>query len=420
MKYDAIILGGGLSGLVTGIALCRAGHSTAIISSGQSALHFNSGSYGLLGHVDGKEVSDPSAAIASREAPHPYARIGAANLEALIAEAKQIFADAGITLEGSDTANHHRLTPVGEVKPAWLSAAGSPVMEKISEVAKNGPVLIASIKGYLDFYPAFLANGLKREGIETKTASVTIPALEHLRTNPTEFRAPGIARLLTGQALADFAAELRKAAGDASAVIMPAVIGMRDEKPLAELERLTGKKIFYVPTTPMSVTGMRQQAMLRRYFEHLGGVYMLGDKVTEGRIADESLKSLSTVSLGADSLTADQFVMATGSFFSSGLVARPDSIRESVFDLDVDAPADRSKWYSKQVFDVQPYMSFGVHTDDSFRVSKGGKTIANLYAVGAILGGCNSLKEESGAGVAVLTALTVAREIDKKLSGHKN
>ena len=147
---------------------------------------------------------------------------------------------------------------------------------------------------------------------------------------------------------------------------------------------------------------------------------MLGDKVTEGRIADESLKSLSTVSLGADSLTADQFVMATGSFFSSGLVARPDSIRESVFDLDVDAPAERSKWFSKQVFDVQPYMSFGVHTDDSFRVSKGGKTIANLYAVGAILGGCNSLKEESGAGVAVLTALTVAREIDKKLSGHKN
>ena len=83
MKYDAIILGGGLSGLVTGIALCRAGHSTAIISSGQSALHFNSGSYGLLGHVDGKEVSDPSAAIASLEAPHPYARIGAANLAAL-------------------------------------------------------------------------------------------------------------------------------------------------------------------------------------------------------------------------------------------------------------------------------------------------------------------------------------------------
>ncbi len=93
-----------------------------------------------------------------------------------------------------------------------------------------------------------------------------------MRTNPTEFRAPGIARLLTGQALADFAAELRRAAADASAVIMPAVVGMRDEKPLAELERLTGKKIFYVPTTPMSVTGMRQQAMLRRYFEHLGGV----------------------------------------------------------------------------------------------------------------------------------------------------
>lgn len=420
MKYDVIILGGGLSGLVTGIALRRAGHSTAIISSGQSALHFNSGSYGLLGCVDGKPVTDPAAAIATLDAKHPYARIGADALTDGMAELRQIFADAGITLQGNDNQNHHRLTPVGEVKPAWLSTIGSPVVEQIKAAAANGPVLIAGIKGYLDFYPAFLADGLARQGVATKLASVTIPVLERLRTNPTEFRAPGIARLLTGQALADFAAELGKAAADASAVIMPAVIGTRDEKPLVELERLVGKKIFYVPTTPMSVTGMRQQAMLRRYFEQLGGVYILGDKVTEGHISDSSLKSVSTLNLGADCLSADRFVMATGSFFSSGLVARPNSIRESVFDLDVDAPADRSKWYSRKVFDTQPYMSFGVHTDDSFRVSKDGKTIDNLYAVGAILGGCNSLKEESGAGVAILTALTVAKAIDKSLSGQKN
>lgn len=39
MKYDNIIIGGGLSGLVCGIESARSGRKTAIVSAGQSALH---------------------------------------------------------------------------------------------------------------------------------------------------------------------------------------------------------------------------------------------------------------------------------------------------------------------------------------------------------------------------------------------
>ena len=45
MKYDSIIIGGGISGLVCGISLLKAGQKVAIVSSGQSALHFNSGAF---------------------------------------------------------------------------------------------------------------------------------------------------------------------------------------------------------------------------------------------------------------------------------------------------------------------------------------------------------------------------------------
>ena len=47
MKFDSIIIGGGLTGLVAGISLQSKGKKCLIVSAGQSALHFFSGSFEL-------------------------------------------------------------------------------------------------------------------------------------------------------------------------------------------------------------------------------------------------------------------------------------------------------------------------------------------------------------------------------------
>ena len=98
MKFDTVIIGGGLSGLACGIRLQKKGVKCAIISVGQSALHFSSGSFELLNRLpDGTAVENPVEAAAKLDASHPYKKIG--DFAKYASEAKQLLADSGVEVE---------------------------------------------------------------------------------------------------------------------------------------------------------------------------------------------------------------------------------------------------------------------------------------------------------------------------------
>lgn len=419
MKYDTVIIGGGLSGLTAGIRLSLKGLKAAVISSGQGALHFNSGSFGLLGHdAHGNAVCNPVEGIGALPAAHPYSKIGSHAIRGLAAEAKRIFADAGLTLKGDADKNHYRLTPMGFFEPAWLTMDDYAACEDPADTGW-GKTAIINLKGYLDFMPGFLADGLLRHGLECRTAAVSVPALDKLRKSPTGMRAATIAKTLTGRNLELLAGEIRKAAEGSETVLFPAVIGIDSEKPATELRSMLKQRLFFVPVLPMSACGLRAQTLLRRYFENLGGTYLLGDNVTAAHFNDNTLREIETANLAGMRLQADNFILATGSFFSQGLKSDPTRVFEPLLGADVDAPADPAQWCAESIFDNQPYMRFGVATDSDFHVTINGAPAKNVFAAGSVVGGADSVGEGSGGGVAILSALHTA-DIISSLPGRIN
>ena len=411
MRMDTVIMGGGLSGLTCGIALAKRGQRVAIVASGQSTMLFNGGSMELLGSIDGKPVTSPLEAIATLPQDHPYSKIGADNIAALADKAHQLLGDAGIKMEGNTAANHWRITPMGVTKAAWLTLSDHVRIDDLSNLPAKRLALM-NIRGYLDQPNAMLAQGMRDLGFDVDVIEFTTDDITSLRRSPSEMRATSLAKhLVSDKALQRVADQINNLATNADLVLLPSVFGQNDDTDFQTLEAIVNKPLRLVATLPPSVAGMRMQTQLRHYFRMLGGTYLMGDSAVSGTFDGDRLKSVTTAKLSEMPLKADQFVLATGSFISRGLIADYEHVYEPVLGVDVDADVDREQWTRFGVLQPQAYSRYGVATDSQLRCLKQGKTITNLHAIGSVLSGHDAVKMGDGTGVSLLTALAVADHI---------
>ena len=417
MRFDTIIIGGGLAGLVCGIKLQKAGKKCAIVSAGQSAMHFSSGTFDLLGKLpDGTAVESPLQALSSLPAEHPYSVLGAENVKKYAEEALTFFESCGIKVSGDASRNSWRVTPTGERKPSWLTLGDfTPLGSKEEKIGNKA--LIVNILGYLDFNTKFLADSFEKRGTECRITALKLEEMERLRKNPSEMRATNIARVMDRDGIWEKAADqIKSMLQDEDVVVLPAVFGLKDAAVVEKLRETIGRKTMFVATMPPSVPGIRSQMSLKAEFEKAGGRFFLGDNVI-GYESDENGKitSVSTVNFNDIRMHADNYVLASGSFFSKGMIATPENVYEPVFGLDLTYNEGRENWFNRNFWEKQNYISFGVKVDNDLNPSVAGKKISNLYAIGSLLGGTNALYEGCGGGTAIITALAAAdRILDKQ------
>lgn len=417
MRFDVVIIGGGLAGLAAGIRLQRGGCSCALVHAGQSALHFSSGSLDFLNSLpDGSPVLRPEEALpvlAKAEPEHPYALLGVEKTLTLGREAEKLLAETGLAFTGSlAQGNHTRITPLGGFCLTWLSAADLLAAEPEKPLPWQR-VLLANIEGFLDFYPEILAERLAHIGVKSECRYLTLPALEVLRQNPSEFRSVNLARVIDlPENLELFAATLREMAKDFDAVLLPACLGQQSHLPLQRLGHIVGKKVLLVPTLPPSLAGARLSHALVKCFLEAGGTHMPGDKVVGFALSGGRVDKAFTVNHEDIPLEAEDYLLASGSFFSNGLKADQAGVREAVFNLDLtEQPGPRQGWTAESVFDPQPYARFGVKVDAGMRTFIDGTLVSNLFAAGMVLGNYDAVRLGCGAGVALTTALAAADSI---------
>ena len=369
MRFDTVIIGGGLAGLTAGISLQEAGQKVAIVSAGQNAMHFFSGSFQEAGPV--------------RE------RVSA------------LFAAAGVRMSAIDGL---QLMPMGKFQPVSLTLEDVPVFpdEHIAEKA-----LIVNFTGFHDFYGTFLAETLEKLGISCRIRFVRLPEIEHLRTSPSEMRSVNIARTMD-EHWEKVVADIRVLHKDEDLILLPQVFGLKDAAVLDKIRTALPARVAFIGTMPPSVPGIRTQMLLKRRFEVLGGTFLMGDEVTSAAMHEGIVSSITTRNLDTVRLFADHFILASGGFFSKGLASTPTQVYEPLFGLDIDFAEDRNAWYDADFFASQPYMDFGVKTDAELHPFKDGEPVKNLFAIGSVLG--NTRKEDYGtaAGLAIRTAFAAA------------
>ncbi len=412
MKYDVIVIGGGLSAIMCGIALAANGKNVALMVKGQSKLNFSSGSIDLLGFDEqGNEVLHPLEAIGQLSASHPYSKIGVANVAHNAAMTPVILSGAGLNFYGDSSCNHYRMTPMGILRPSWLTLDDYVTTDDATSLPWR-KVALVNIHGFLDFSANFIAAAMTRLGCECRMCDIKLGTVDKLTSHPTVMRSTAVAKLMQNDGvLNDLARKVRSNMGDAEMVVLPAVFGLDGDDTAAKIAHQVKAPVKFVSTLPPSIAGSCLLSKLRKLFIKNGGTFLLGSMVKNGRIEDNRVVSIEAKNFPDQEIVAENFVIATGSFMNGGLLSSADGVVEPIFGLDVDYAGHQGEWSKECVFDAQPYMEFGVAIDSEFHAIKDGKVIENLYAIGSILSGHNSLKLADDTGVAVMTALQVARQV---------
>ncbi|MFG0770502.1 glycerol-3-phosphate dehydrogenase subunit GlpB [Vibrio plantisponsor] len=430
MNYDVIVIGSGIAGYSAAIKCLEHGLKTAVVSSGQSALHFSSGSIDLLSHspLTHKLIDDPWAeidALPTALPQHPYAKVGGKNVRSAMNWYQQMLAANGLAMSTLPSShNHFRITTLGTLKSTWLS---QPYVEKIeqnfSNLAQFKRIVMIAVDGFRDFQPHIALGNLQQhpafKEITIKTAKVSLTAFGQLNRNPYDLRSIDISRILRDEAqFTEFANQLLKVATPEDLLMMPSIMGNGDGLELMhKLSRYTGLHLHEVPTMPPSLLGIRIEDVMMHTFIKKGGVLHKGDEVLGGQFEDQgssiNLASIQTKKMGEMNLTAKHYILASGSFFSKGLIANQNSIKEPIFNLDTEVTGERDEWHQHDFFSSKPhpFLSFGVVTDKNFTPFIQGQKVNNLHCIGAILSGYNPITHGCGGGVAVSTAYWVVEQI---------
>ena len=101
-------------------------------------------------------------------------------------------------------------------------------------------------------------------------------------------------------------------------------------------------------------------------------------------------------------------ILASGRFIGGGLHADRKRIQETIFDLPVFQPSNRTQWHRRNFLDLRGHLvnRAGLEIDETFRPldQSGRPAFPTLFAAGSILAHQDWKRQKCGSGLAIATA----------------
>ena len=424
IREDVLVVGGGIAGATAALAAAESGATVRLLSHKKSTLRQASGLVDVLGAVGGdgstggdgsaaggpKLIADPFEALDRLPDSHPYRVVGAD----AIRDGLGLFDEAvGDAYAGEHTdRNALVLTHGGTIKPT----ARYPESVAPGLASSEEDTLLVGFAGLTDFDAPTAAAHLEATDVPFAVDGATV-------TFPVKFRDDALttrfakaldtdessARKRLADAVRDAAADL----DDYERVGFPAMLGDDAGREVrAELADRLGATVFQIPTGPPSLLGMQLEDLLLDALDDAGVRLASGNPAVGYEASDGRVESVLVDRRGREvPYAAEEFVLATGGLVGKGIDSDREAVTEPIFDCHVPHPTDRYDWSEPEAFGDHAFARFGVVPDDDLRPTDGsGATeFGNLRAAGGVLGGADTAREKSAAGVSLATGAYAGR-----------
>lgn len=411
-RNRAVVVGAGMSGLVSAIRLRQAGMDVILVTKGIGGIQLGQGTVDVLGYVPERVLDDPLAAVTAygqAHPDHPYATLTAEDVRAGAEFLRELLPD---TFVGDLSRNYLLPTAIGALRPTALPQAT--MVE--GECTPGKKMVFVGLRQLKDFWPELIAGNVARTElpgggrVATRAAWLDLPA----RPNEVDSTPLYYARAMDDPAYRRrFVDALKRVVEPDETVGLPGVLGLADPGAFADISTQLGQPVFEISTIPPSVPGMRINDALTRLAKSLRIRVVLGSPVLGATTDGTRITSLTVGTTGRPTeYAAERFVFAPGGFESGGV--EMDSwmkVSEPTLGLPLWIPegdlvlADHSA--------EQPLFTVGVRTDHDMRVldANGNVVHDNLHVAGGILAGASRWREKSGDGIALASAVRAADSI---------
>ncbi len=405
---DLVVIGSGMAGMAASLFAARR-RMDAVQVGHIGEINFASGLLDVLGvHPvsTGRVLEYPWEGIArliEDEPRHPYARAGVSQTRKALAAFIAFTEEAGCAYVCGRDRNLEAITPVGVTKPTY--AVPHTMINGILALSGSKPCLLVDFMGLKGFSARQIASCLAGRWKKLRTVRLSFPGLSgelHTERMARALEIPDIRQ--------ELAAQTKPYLKDAEAVGFPAVLGIQDTvQVLAELQGALSVPVFEIPTMLPAVTGLRLRETFERRLPAMGVRTLYQKSVLHaGRLQDGRWE----LEVGGDApeirVHSRAVILASGRFMGKGLHADRSGVRETIFNLPVSQPPNRTFWHHKDLLDPHghPINRAGLDIDDRFRPLDGREQpfSDNLFAAGSILAHQDWMRQKCGSGLAIATA----------------